>query len=129
MLIAIGLQESRFQHRRQVGGPARGFWQFEQGGGCVGVLNHTSSRALGRGLCTDRGISQTAAALYGQLERDDLLACAMARLLLWTDPQPLPTVEKDAADSAWAYYLRVWRPGRPHRHTWDRFWAVAVAAA
>ena len=29
MLLAIGLQESRFEHRRQIGGPARGFWQFE----------------------------------------------------------------------------------------------------
>ena len=28
MLLAIGLQESRFVHRRQIGGPACGFWQF-----------------------------------------------------------------------------------------------------
>ncbi|MCV6902125.1 MAG: hypothetical protein NTT76_05400, partial [Achromobacter xylosoxidans] len=31
MLLAIGLQESRFTHRQQIGGPARGFWQFEKG--------------------------------------------------------------------------------------------------
>ena len=42
MLLAIGLQESRFVHRRQIGGPARGFWQFERGtrtsrGGVWGV--------------------------------------------------------------------------------------------
>mgnify|MGYP003654981810 CR=1 FL=1 len=29
MLIAIGLQESRFSHREQVGGPAKGYCQFE----------------------------------------------------------------------------------------------------
>ena len=29
LLVAIGLQESRFEHRRQIGGPARGFFQFE----------------------------------------------------------------------------------------------------
>src|SRR3546814_10617520 len=30
MLLAIGLQESRFLHRAQIGGPARGYWQFER---------------------------------------------------------------------------------------------------
>ncbi|WP_199533145.1 hypothetical protein [Thiopseudomonas alkaliphila] len=40
MMLAIGLQESRFIHRRQIKGPARGFWQFEKGGGVYGVLNH-----------------------------------------------------------------------------------------
>nr|WP_316904517.1 hypothetical protein [Ralstonia mannitolilytica] len=49
MLLAIGLQESRFMLRRQVGGPARGFWQFEEGtkmsrGGVWGVYLHDSSR-------------------------------------------------------------------------------------
>jgi hypothetical protein len=41
MLLAIGLQESRFQHREQIGGPAVSFWQAEKSGGMVrGVLNH-----------------------------------------------------------------------------------------
>ncbi len=45
MLLAIGLQESRFEHRRQLGnGPARGFWQFEAGGGVKGVMTHLASR-------------------------------------------------------------------------------------
>jgi hypothetical protein len=33
MLLVIGLQESRFEHRRQIGGPAVSFWQVEEGGG------------------------------------------------------------------------------------------------
>ena len=37
LLLAIGLQESKFSHRLQIGGPARGYWQFEQGGGVRGV--------------------------------------------------------------------------------------------
>src|SRR5690606_35531315 len=41
MLLAIGLQESRFEHRRQIKGPARGFWQFERGGGVRGVMTHS----------------------------------------------------------------------------------------
>ena len=41
MLLAIGLQESRLEHRRQIKGPARSFWQAEKGGGMVhGVLRH-----------------------------------------------------------------------------------------
>ena len=45
MLLAIGLQESRFLHRRQFhNGPARGFWMFERGGGITGVLQHERSQ-------------------------------------------------------------------------------------
>jgi hypothetical protein len=32
---AIGHQESRFIHRRQINGPARGFWQFERASPCA----------------------------------------------------------------------------------------------
>ncbi len=48
-LLAIALQETRLEHRRQVGsdgvedGPAMSFWQFEQRGGCRGVLQHRAS--------------------------------------------------------------------------------------
>ncbi len=56
MLLAIGLQESRFVHRRQIGGPARGFWQFEKGtrasrGGVWGVFLHAASRDHLATLC------------------------------------------------------------------------------
>ena len=67
MLIAIGLQESKFQDRRQlVGspprpvGPAKSFWQAEQGGGMVrGLLNYHSDyvRNMAVGLCMVRGVS------------------------------------------------------------------------
>lgn len=43
-MLAIGLQESRLQHRRQNGGPARGFWQFEKGGGVKGILFHETAQ-------------------------------------------------------------------------------------
>src|SRR5690606_38643231 len=51
MLLAIGLQESRFEHRRQIKGPARGFWQFERGRGVRGVLTHPATAALAREVC------------------------------------------------------------------------------
>lgn len=124
MLLAIGLQESRFKHREQIGGPARGFWQFEQGGGVRGVLFHTASRDYATSLCQDRNVWPNARGVYLGLAKDDVLAAGFARLLLWTDPKPLPT----NADDAWKLYLRTWRPGKPHRHTWDAFYQQAQEA-
>ena len=126
MLLAIGLQESRFEHRRQIGGPARGFWQFERGGGVRGVLNHPASKAHALAVCADRGVEPTAAKVYERLEHDDVLAAAFARLLLWTDRPPLPPIGHGPA--AWSLYTRTWRPGKPHRKTWDALYDKAVAA-
>lgn len=125
MLLSIGLQESRFTHRRQIGGPARGLWQFEQGGGVRGVLTHPASAAHARKICEARGVAPEAPAVYERLEHDDVLAAAFARLLLWTDPKTLPLIGD--ADAAWALYLRTWRPGKPHRQTWDVLYGQAVA--
>lgn len=126
MLLAIGLQESRLTHRRQIGGPARGLWQFERGGGVRGVLNHKASRSYALEVCDERGVKPTMDAVYSALEHDDVLAACFARLLLWTDPPPLPLIPH--APAAWSLYLRTWRPGRPHRQTWDALYREAVAA-
>ncbi|WP_203230088.1 hypothetical protein, partial [Azotobacter chroococcum] len=92
MLLAIGLQESGLAHRRQIGGPARGLWQFEQGGGVRGVLLHPMSRQHALAACEAHNVKPSAAAVYAALEHDDILAAAFARLLLWADPAPLPAV-------------------------------------
>ncbi|CUJ98422.1 Uncharacterised protein [Achromobacter sp. 2789STDY5608615] len=131
MLLAIGLQESRFVHRRQIGGPARGFWQFEKGtrasrGGVWGVFLHAASKDHLAALCKARSVAGDPDAIYGALEYDDVLAAGVARLLLWTDPKALPPVGD--ADAAWALYLRTWRPGRPHTQTWPALYAQATAA-
>lgn len=128
MLWAIGRQESRFIHRRQIGGPARGFWQFERGGGVRGVLTHRASADMARKLCAACGVEPTSFAVYPALEHDDVLAAGFARLLLYTDPKPLPPVEPRNENAAWDYYIRNWRPGKPHRHTWGAFWKEAVEA-
>ena len=57
MLLAIGLQESRLTHRRQIGGPARGLWQFERGGGVAGVLRHAASRDHALSVCDARRVA------------------------------------------------------------------------
>lgn len=132
MLLAIGLQESRFEHRYQVvqgrpgaKGPARGFWQFEKAGGCAGVLTHPASRFWMVGACNVRRLAPTPHALWKSIETDDELAATAARLLLFTDPKPLPGLAD--AEGAWRYYLRNWRPGKPHRATWDALHARALA--
>ncbi|MGE8655122.1 MAG: hypothetical protein ACN6O8_00025 [Achromobacter sp.] len=130
MLLAIGLQESRFVHRRQIGGPARGFWQFEKGtrasrGGVWGVYLHTASSGHLAALCKARSVTCHPDAIYAALEYDDVLAAGVARLLLWTDPKALPTIGD--ADAGWALYLRTWRPGKPKPDTWPPLYRQAAA--
>lgn len=123
-LLAIALQESKCCHRRQIRGPARGFFQFEKGGGVKGVLSHPSSRphaeAVMRALAYPDTAVETA---YAAIEHNDVLAAAFARLLLWTDPAPLPA--QDDPSTAWQVYLRTWRPGRPHPETWADHYRTA----
>lgn len=126
-LLAIGLQESKFLERRQVGGgPARGMFQFERGGGIRGVVTHEDTRDFLRSALTqlryEREVGQTLL-LYNAVEHNDVLAVVFARLLLWTLPAPLPARDKPA--DAWKQYLDAWRPGAPHRSTWDGNFALA----
>jgi hypothetical protein len=126
MLLAIGLQESRFLHRHQVGGPAVSFWQFERAG-VKGVLTHPASAGLVRtayqALRYDTQVGSPGYALHVALEHNDVLACVFARLLLWTLPLPLPP--RDEPELAWQQYLLAWRPGRPRRDSWDAYYGMA----
>lgn len=131
LLFAIGLQESRFEHRFQVvqdkpdaKGPARGYWQFERGGGCKGVVNHAASRYWMAHVCQARDVPFNAAAIWNAIETDDVLAAAAARLLLFTDPKRLPEVGD--VGGAWNLYLRTWRPGKPHPQTWPNLYMEAM---
>lgn len=130
MLLTIGMQESRFLYRRQMGnGPARGFWQFERGtqasrGGVWGVCLHKESREHLKRLCVARGFNFDPETIWAAIEHDDVLAAGVARLLLWTDAQPLPAVND--MEGAWKLYAdRAWRPGKPHKKTWPEFHALA----
>ncbi|WP_312587247.1 hypothetical protein [Comamonas terrigena] len=123
ILLTIGLQESLFLYRRQmVGnpprptGPATSFWQAEVGGGMVrGVRLHPSSAKLAAGLYALHGVQPTDSAIWTAIERNDVLAAGLARLLLYSDPQPLPALGD--AEGAWQLYLRTWRPGAYTRGT------------
>lgn len=125
MLLAIALQESACVHRKQVKGPAKGFWQFEAGGGVKGVLTHPASSQQARtalvALCYSGSL--TVPQIHTALEHNDVLACVFARLLLYTLPSPLPL--KHQAKEGWRQYISAWRPGKPHPDTWDGHYARA----
>lgn len=130
MLLAIGLQESHFEYRRQHGnGPAKSFWQAEQGGGMVtGLLRYRvdSVRDLAAGLCVVRGVAPAASDVWNAIEHDDILAAGLARLLLYTDPARLPALGDESG--AWELYLRTWRPGKPRPKEWSANYAAALEA-
>jgi len=124
ILLAIALQESGLAHRKLVGGPARGLWQFEIGG-MRGVFTHPASAAMAAEIAKSRGIVNTPEAAYQAASEDDILAACMARLLLWTDAKPLPAI--GAMNDAWGYYQRNWRPGKPHPERWAQNYRKAMA--
>lgn len=111
-LLASGLQESRFKDRYQIvqgrpgaKGPARGFWQFEQGtqssrGGVWGVYLHEASRYWLSIVCAARGVAFKPRAIWERMETDDVLAAALARLLMFTDAQRLPEVRDEEGDGS-----------------------------
>lgn len=123
MMLAIGLQESRFAHRRQMaGGPARGYWQFERAG-VRGVLLHPATSKLADEVAARLGYAVGIETVYQAIEHNDLLAAVFARLNLWWLPRSLPLAREPG--EAWAQYLDAWRPGKPHRATWDALYAQA----
>lgn len=114
LLLAIGLQESRFIERRQLGGPARGFWQFEEGG-VRGVLDHHASAGIISNvlaqLAYPKILHPSAAVTLRHLaiEHNDTLAFCFARCLLWTLPEALPGPED--VELGWQQYVVAWNPG------------------
>ena len=118
MLLCIALQESKCCHRRQLQGPARGFYQFEKGGGVRGVLTHAASKVHAQSAMTALQYSNwSTETAYEAIEHNDTLATVFARLLLWTLPDALPSATEPHA--GWTIYIKAWRPGRPHVSTWD----------
>lgn len=126
MLLAIGLQESRLIHRAQIGGPAKSFLQFELGGGVKGVMNHQAVKSITEDVCSKLSVPFGGMYIHNAMEFNDVLAFGLGRLLLYTDPKALPEIGD--AQAAWDLYQRVWRPGKPHRHTWDELYSIAVKA-
>ena len=131
MLLTTALQESGLLHRYQlvqgrpgVKGPARGLWQFERGGGVRGVLTHSASAGLAKEIQAKLGHGVGIDNAYQALEKDDVFAAVMARLLYYTDPYNLPEIGQ--AQRAWRLYERTWRPGKPKPDTWEGHYSNVV---
>lgn len=127
MLIAIGLQETKFMHRWQVlkggkKGAARSFWQFEPEG-IRGVLEHSATKKLAAQFCESQSVRPEPMPVWRAMETNDALGAGFARLLLWTDPHHFP--EPNDTEAAWAYYVRNWRPGKPRKTDWPANWISA----
>ena len=123
-VLAICLQESRFEHRRQIGGPAKSFAQFERSG-VLGLIRHPATaqhlQSAVVSLKYDPEMAADDVGLHAAAEHNDVLACVLARLNLWWLPAPLAADQ----DGAWQQYLSSWRPGRPRPDTWSVCWRLA----
>lgn len=136
LLLAIAYQESGLRHRVQIDREgrelhhlARSFWQFERIGvrGVAEVLGRRDkSWAAAKEACEALGYRPDPAEVHHAIAHNDVLACALARALLWSDPHPLPAAGR--LDEAWELYIRLWRPGRPHRQRWDASCDAATVA-
>lgn len=123
MLIAVALQESRFKHRVQISGPARSYWQFELVG-IEGVMTHHVTDDMATMVLSALDYPHdNAVHVFTAIQYDQVLAAAMARLLLYTVPKPLPG--RDDAEEGWSQYMSAWRPGKPHPATWDGYFKMA----
>ena len=132
MMLAIQKQEDPEERRYQVvkrvagtlpeniigpktaKGPARSLWQFEIGNeksraGVYGVLSHRSTSTHIRLICEHYNVPATPKACWEAIEHSDVLAACFARLLLWSDPLPLPAINDP--EQAFQHYLRARRPG------------------
>lgn len=127
LIVAICLQESRLTHRRQINGSARGFAQFEPTG-VRGVLQHAATKPHILSVLDKLEYPASADTMtcYVAIEHNDILAAAFARLLLWTLPASLPV--RGQSDAGWQQYTEAWRPGRPHRETFDAIFEQAWGA-
>jgi hypothetical protein len=124
MLVAIGLQESGFRHRHQIGGPAHGFWQFERNGGVKGVLRHHSTSATIGAYLEELELPTDVEGVFEILPWSEMAQVGLARLLLWSDPAALPLIGFQSG--AWDFYLRNWRPGKPRSAAWPAHYETAV---
>lgn len=124
--LAIGGQESGYRTRVQdAGGPARGLWQCESP--IFGLLlAHPASADPVRGLCKARAVAAWGPDMYRAVALDDIFAAAIARLILWCDPHPLPALGD--VDDAWLCYQKNWGPGKPRPEDWPANYQAALAA-
>lgn len=127
MLLTIALQESALVHRHQHGGgPAVGFWQFEDAG-VKAVIRHQATRPHALTVLNILQYPENPYSVHLAVQHNDVLAAAFARLLLWALPQELPAIDDPVM--GWDQYMAAWRPGRPHPEKWPANWSAVGKVA
>ena len=134
LLICIALQETGLRARRQMleagkpwwasrPGAANGFWQFERDGGVRGVLRHPGASAIVLPVLAELLYPPDPYAVHEALIHNDVLACVLARALLYSVPAALPG--QDEPGNGWEQYLSAWKPGKPHKEAWTAHYRTA----
>jgi len=122
MQLAIAYQESTMLFRRQINGPARGWWQFELGG-LKGTEMHKASSKVMHNTWVDLHLPDNLQLRLAALEFCDLWSAVAARCLLRTLADPLP--ELNQPEEGWKQYIAAWNPGKPRPEKWTTSWAKA----
>lgn len=137
MLIAIALQETGLRARRQMleardhwweskPGKGHGFWQFERDGATRGVMvRHAAASAIVLPVIDALLYPRDPYAVHEALIHNDVLACVLARALLYSVPDALPG--PNDPEKGWVQYVSVWRPGKPHVEPWANNYRTAWA--
>ena len=123
LLICIALQESGLRARRQMldagkpwwesrPGAANGLWGFERDGGVRGVMRHPAASAIVLPVIDALLYPRDPYAVHEALIHNDVLACVLARALLYSTPDAMPRPNEEG--KGWAIYIKAWRPGKPH---------------
>jgi hypothetical protein len=125
LLMAIAGQESSWMTRTQEGAPTlgRSYWQFETNGCSALATNPVSAPKLVM-LVEGLDIPKVLPTIHEAVAWNDTLAAGMARLLLFTDPAPLPIIGDH--ENSWEMYLRNWRPGKPRPENWPHIYDIAM---
>jgi hypothetical protein len=137
MLICVSLQESGLRARRQMldardhwwesrPGAANGLFMFERDGGVRGVMRHAAASAIVLPVIDAMLYPRDPYAVHEALIHNDVLACVLARALLYSTPDAMPGPNE--ADKGWAIYLKAWRPGKPHPEVWPENYRIAWEA-
>jgi len=138
MLICVAAQESGLRARRQMldagkpwwesrPGAANGLWMFERDGGVRGVMRHPAASAIVLPVIDALLYPRDPYAVHEALIHNDVLACVLARALLYSTPDAMP--RPNEADKGWAIYIKAWRPGKPHPEVWPENYRIAWEAA
>ena len=137
MLICVSLQESGLRARRQMldardhwwesrPGAANGLFMFERDGGVRGVMRHAAASAIVLPVIDAMLYPRDPYAVHEALIHNDVLACVLARALLYSVPDALPGLHETA--KSWDYYVGAWRPGKPHPESWPENYRIAWEA-